>query len=162
MNLCLFSFFSRRNLIYKSCRIIRIFPLPFHSAIGDHLFSSCDLLRADSLLVCSIFGRIGYDQPLMEFFCSIRFIFIKKSLFIILGKLCDINRRIIRQPFKSFGVQSPFTILCRKLFDRLCHNKRTLSEMIEDPVIFRCQTGIAAIDKFLTAELLKDLCLQRF
>ncbi len=31
--------------------------------------------------------------------------------------------------------------------------------MIENPVIFRCQLSIATVNKFLTAELLKDLCL---
>ena len=32
--------------------------------------------------------------------------------------------------------------------------------MVEGPILFRSQSGIAAIDKFLTAELLKNLCFQ--
>ena len=34
--------------------------------------------------------------------------------------------------------------------------------MVEGPVIFRSQSGITTIDKFLTAELLKDFCFQGF
>ena len=90
-----FSFVCRSNLIYEPCRIVGIFSLPFQRAAGNHFFSTADLLGTDSLLVCGIFGGIGYDQPLMKFLCSVRFIFIKKSLFIIIRKLCDINRGII-------------------------------------------------------------------
>ena len=95
MDFRFFSFFCRSNLIYEPCRIVGIFSLPFQRAAGNHFFSTADLLGTDSLLVCGIFGGIGYDQPLMEFLCSVRFIFIKKSLFIIIRKLRDINRRII-------------------------------------------------------------------
>ena len=34
--------------------------------------------------------------------------------------------------------------------------------MIEVTVILRSQTGIAAINKFLTSKLLEDLCFQGF
>lgn len=49
----------------------------FSKSCRQPFFSTADLLCTDGLLVCGIFGRIGYDQPLMEFLCSVRFIFIK-------------------------------------------------------------------------------------
>lgn len=96
----------------------------------------------------------------MEFFGGIRLVFIEKSLLILIGKLCDINRGIIRQTFESLPVQCPFPVFGRKFFDGLCDNKCTLSQMVERAVLFRGKSCITAVNELLAAKLLKDFCLQ--
>ncbi|KLU68036.1 MAG: hypothetical protein RHS_6139 [Robinsoniella sp. RHS] len=49
-----------------------------------------------------------------------------------------------------------------KLFDGLCNNKGPLAHVIKGSDFFGSETGITAVNKFLTAEFIKNLLFQGF
>ena len=75
-------------------------------------------------------------QPLVQFLCCIRRIFIKKAPFVFLVQAGYACNAFIRNTFQTGPFQSPLPFFCRELFDWLCDNKRALSHMVEFPVCF--------------------------
>lgn len=140
-------------------RVVGVLPLRFPFPGGDHLLGALHLPPADLLLVGSIFGGVGDDQPLVQLLGRIGTVFIEETV-LFLPDFRQFHWLVIRQPSEAAAVERPLPVLRGQFFDGLGHDERPFPHMVEFPVPFRTQACIAAVDEPGVAESLQDYLFQ--